>query len=112
VVLASDCYYSGGTIVLDHGLGLFSLYFHLSGFLVKQGDKVERGQHIGKVGATGRATGSHLHMSTRIGATLFNPLSLIKLDLSEGGAPEPAPPEPPAPRVPVDAPQEGAGMAP
>ena len=104
VVLASDCYYSGGTIVLDHGLGMFSLYFHLSGFLIKAGDKVERGQQIGKVGATGRATGSHLHLSTRLGATLFDPLSLINLDLTEGAAPEPASPESSSPRAPVPAP--------
>ncbi|MGA8891345.1 MAG: peptidoglycan DD-metalloendopeptidase family protein, partial [Anaeromyxobacteraceae bacterium] len=61
VVLVRDCFASGKSIAIAHGGGLFSVYFHLSGFDVRHGDRVERGQVIGKVGATGRATGPHLH---------------------------------------------------
>lgn len=55
-----DMYYSGGTLVLDHGYGLTSSFIHLSGALVKEGQRVEAGEAIAKVGATGRATGPHL----------------------------------------------------
>ncbi len=56
----ADMYYSGGTLVLDHGYGLTSSFIHLSGALVKEGQRVEAGDAIAKVGATGRATGPHL----------------------------------------------------
>lgn len=58
-----DFYYSGGTIVLDHGLGLSSTFMHLSKLLVKEGDEVRQGQVIALSGMTGRATGPHLHWS-------------------------------------------------
>ena len=85
VVLAADLYTSGGTIIIDHGLRLFSLYFHLSSFAVARGDKVERGQLIGKVGESGRVTGPHLHLSTKIEGVSFDPLSLLQADLDEEG---------------------------
>lgn len=56
----SDMFYSGGTIILDHGHGLSSSFLHLSEILVKQGDVVKQGDLIAKVGATGRVTGAHL----------------------------------------------------
>jgi len=56
----ADMYYSGGTLVLDHGYGLTSSFIHLSGALVKDGQRVEAGDAIAKVGSTGRATGPHL----------------------------------------------------
>ena len=55
-----DLYYSGGTIVLDHGQGLSSSFLHLSRVTVKEGDIVKQGDKIGEIGATGRATGPHL----------------------------------------------------
>ncbi|MET4693571.1 M23 family metallopeptidase [Endozoicomonas lisbonensis] len=55
-----DLYFSGGTIVIDHGFGISSSYLHLSALSVEEGDTVERGQRIGEIGATGRVTGSHL----------------------------------------------------
>ena len=55
-----DLYYSGGTIVLDHGQGLSSSFLHLSKVTVKEGDIVKQGDKIGEIGATGRATGPHL----------------------------------------------------
>lgn len=61
VVLAhNDMYYTGGTLILDHGHGLTSAFLHLSALSVKRGDVVKRGQRIGSIGATGRATGPHL----------------------------------------------------
>lgn len=68
VVMSSDRYYSGGTLVLDHGGGLFSLYFHLSKRKVRLGAKVRAGQRIGAVGRSGRVTGPHLHLSVGVRA--------------------------------------------
>jgi murein DD-endopeptidase MepM/ murein hydrolase activator NlpD len=79
VVLAAPQYFSGNTVIIDHGLGLFSLLAHLSEFDVRAGDAVEAGQVIGKVGATGRVTGPHLHWSLRLGNTRVDPLSLVYL---------------------------------
>ncbi len=76
VVLAEDLFFTGNTIVVDHGLGLFTLYAHLSGMEVKAGDDVERSQLIGRVGATGRATGPHLHWAVNLGGTRVNPAML------------------------------------
>jgi len=68
VTLVHDnMYYTGGTLMVDHGHGLTTLYIHLSKLYVKKGQHVKRGQRIAAVGATGRATGPHLHW----GANLF-----------------------------------------
>jgi len=83
VVMVSDRYYAGGTVVIDHGLRLFSLYFHLSEFLVEVGDDVEKGQPIGKVGRSGRVTGPHLHLGTRVEGLSFDPLSLLEFDFDD-----------------------------
>lgn len=87
VVLAQNLYTSGGTVIIDHGLRLFSLYFHLSSFAVARGDRVARGQLIGKVGASGRVTGPHLHLSVKLEGVSFDPLSLLRADLEEKGSP-------------------------
>jgi murein DD-endopeptidase MepM/ murein hydrolase activator NlpD len=84
VVLVADHYYSGGTVIIDHGLRLFSLYFHLSEFLVETGDRVKKGQLIGKVGRSGRVTGPHLHLGTRVEGLSFDPLSLLEFDFDNG----------------------------
>ncbi|MFO0779515.1 MAG: peptidoglycan DD-metalloendopeptidase family protein [Nitrospira sp.] len=65
VRLTVEHFFSGKGIFLDHGLGFYSMYFHLSEVLVKEGDVVKAGQIVGRVGATGRATGPHLHWSAR-----------------------------------------------
>jgi murein DD-endopeptidase MepM/ murein hydrolase activator NlpD len=82
VVLASSRYFSGNTVVLDHGLGLFSLFAHLSATSVKIGDMVKTGEEIGKVGATGRVTGPHLHWSVRVNDARVDPLSLLFVSTS------------------------------
>jgi murein DD-endopeptidase MepM/ murein hydrolase activator NlpD len=79
VALAEDLYFSGGTVILDHGSGLFTTYLHLSAIDVRPGDKVAGGQRIGAVGATGRATGPHLHWGARLHRARVNPLDLLKL---------------------------------
>ena len=79
VRLTVDHIFSGKGIYLDHGLGLYSLYFHLSEVLVKDGESVKAGQVIGKVGATGRATGPHLHWGAKVGGAWVNPFSLVNL---------------------------------
>lgn len=65
VVLAADHFYAGNSVFVDHGAGLVSMNFHLDSIAVKTGDEVKRGQTLGKVGSTGRATGPHLHIGLR-----------------------------------------------
>lgn len=77
VVLAAELYFSGNTVILDHGMGLYSLFAHLSRYSVQEGDAVKAGDTLGLVGSTGRATGPHLHWSIRLAATRVDPLSLI-----------------------------------
>ncbi len=77
VVLASGLFFTGNTVVIDHGCGLFTLYVHLSEFGVRQGAWVDRGQEIGKVGMTGRATGPHLHFAVRLGDARIDPAALV-----------------------------------
>lgn len=67
----------GNLITIDHGFGLETRYGHLSKYEVKSGAKVKRGQVIGKVGSTGRATGPHLHYEVRVNGRLLNPLQLL-----------------------------------
>jgi murein DD-endopeptidase MepM/ murein hydrolase activator NlpD len=79
VVLAHDLYYSGGTVVIDHGLGLFSLFAHLSAIDAKEGAPVASGEVVGRVGATGRVTGPHLHWMVRVNGARIDPLALLAL---------------------------------
>jgi len=79
VVLVRDCFASGKSIAVAHGGGLFSVYFHLSAFDVRPGDRVARGQLIGKVGATGRATGPHLHFGIKVDGLYVDPDSVYRL---------------------------------
>jgi murein DD-endopeptidase MepM/ murein hydrolase activator NlpD len=67
----------GNLIIIDHGFGLETRYGHLSGFQVNQGDRVHRGDLIGRLGATGRATGTHLHYEVLANGRLLNPLRLL-----------------------------------
>jgi len=80
VVLASDFYFSGKTVIIDHGLGLFSSYSHLSKLLVKRGERVKAGQVIGLAGSTGLSTGPHLHWAVKINESRVDPLALLELE--------------------------------
>lgn len=77
VVVAQDLYFAGNSVIIDHGYGLYSLFGHLSRIGVTEGTRVERGDVIGDVGATGRVTGPHLHWAVRLGAVSIDPLSLM-----------------------------------
>jgi len=79
VVMLRDTFFGGKMIILDHGQALYSRYLHLSAALVRPGQKVARGQVIGRVGATGRVTGPHLHFDVRFGGARVDPLGWIKL---------------------------------
>jgi murein DD-endopeptidase MepM/ murein hydrolase activator NlpD len=77
VVLASNLYFTGNTVVLDHGGGLLSLFAHLSRVDVRDGESVVKGAVVGAVGATGRVTGPHLHWTVRLHGTRVDPMSLV-----------------------------------
>ena len=96
VVLAQELFFSGNTVVLDHGLGIYTFYAHLSEIDVKVGDDLQPGQVLGKVGATGRVTGPHLHWGLTVERARVNPLQLVKLLEDERESPtrpEPVKPE-------------------
>jgi len=77
VVLAEDLYYTGNTVIIDHGLGLYSVFAHLSAIDVSEGAMVVAGEVVGRSGATGRVTGPHLHWTVRAGGARVDPLSLV-----------------------------------
>jgi murein DD-endopeptidase MepM/ murein hydrolase activator NlpD len=81
VLLARFLYFEGNCVVIDHGQGLLTLYFHLSQIKVKEGDQVKRGEEIGLSGGTGRATGPHLHVAVRWQGTYLDPARLMQLSL-------------------------------
>jgi murein DD-endopeptidase MepM/ murein hydrolase activator NlpD len=74
VALAEDLTVRGKAVIIDHGLGIYSGYYHLSEIAVKAGQKVEQGDLIGKVGSTGLSTGSHLHWEIRVSGVYVDPL--------------------------------------
>lgn len=78
VVLAENLYYSGNTVVIDHGFGIYTLYAHLSEIEVQAGNAVEPAAEIGKVGATGRVTGPHLHWGLTIDHARVNALQIVQ----------------------------------
>jgi murein DD-endopeptidase MepM/ murein hydrolase activator NlpD len=82
VVLARPLYYEGNCVVIDHGLGLFTISMHLRRIFVKEGQHVTLGERIGLSGATGRVTGPHLHWAVRWQDAYLDPAKLLKMDLS------------------------------
>lgn len=78
VVLTGEFYFNGHSVVIDHGAGLFSMYFHLRAVTVSSGESVARGAVVGHVGQSGRATGPHLHWGARLGGARVDPFSLIE----------------------------------
>ncbi len=106
VVLARDAFYSGNTVVVHHGAGLYTAYFHLSKFNVKQGDTVRQGQKLGLVGKTGRVTGPHLHWAVKVSDLYVDGVTLVKqLSFNASGARASAEPASgaPAPAAPANA---------
>ncbi len=81
VAMASDLYMGGKTVIIDHGLGVFSSYGHMSELRVKRGERVKKGQTIGLCGSTGRSTGPHLHWSFRILDARVDPEAMLRLPL-------------------------------
>jgi murein DD-endopeptidase MepM/ murein hydrolase activator NlpD len=79
IAVARDLYFSGNTVIIDHGLGLFSMLAHMSSIDVHEGDHVAAGQVLGRVGATGRVTGPHLHWAVRAGGARIDPLSVLSI---------------------------------
>jgi hypothetical protein len=78
--LVAEHFFAGRNVVLDHGLGLFTLYYHLDATRVAAGDLVAAGQVIGTVGATGRVTGAHLHFGVLLGGARVDPEALLALN--------------------------------
>jgi murein DD-endopeptidase MepM/ murein hydrolase activator NlpD len=81
VVLARKLYFEGNIVVIDHGLGLYTMSMHLSRIDVHEGQHVTTGQIIGLSGATGRVTGPHLHWAVRWHNAYLDPAKLLRLDL-------------------------------
>ncbi len=79
ISLTGPLYFNGNTIFIDHGAGLISMVCHLSAIEVHEGDVVHKGQRIGRVGATGRATGPHLHWSVSLNGARVNPSAVLAL---------------------------------
>lgn len=79
VVIARDLFFSGNTVVIDHGLGVLSLLAHLSRIDVHEGQDIGAGAIVGLVGATGRVTGPHLHWALRVSGARVDPISALEL---------------------------------
>ena len=82
VTMADDLYYSGNTLILDHGMRVFSTFLHMDTITVEVGETVKQGEQIGTIGSTGRSTGPHLDWSINLGKTRLDPQTIIS------GAPE------------------------
>jgi Peptidase family M23 len=77
VVLAEELYFAGNTVIIDHGFGIYTLYGHFSEIDAKVGDEVKVGDVIGKVGATGRVTGPHLHWGLEVDRARVNAMEIV-----------------------------------
>lgn len=83
VALLGEFFFAGRLVALDHGLGLYTLYFHLDGVAVTEGQMVERGETVGTVGTTGRSTGPHLHFAAQLGRARVNPPDLYTIPVRD-----------------------------
>ncbi|MEE2694973.1 MAG: M23 family metallopeptidase [Pseudomonadota bacterium] len=76
-----NMFFTGNTVILDHGVGLISIFAHLNKINVNEGDQIEQGENIGTIGMTGRATGPHLHWGVYLRDVSVDPMSLINFEL-------------------------------
>ncbi len=90
VVLAEALFFSGNTVVIDHGLGVYTFYGHLESISVRAGEMMEAGAELGKVGATGRVTGPHLHWGLTVNEARVNPVEIVRLLGGSQGRPSAA----------------------
>ena len=77
VIMADDLYYSGNTLILDHGMRVFSTFLHMDTITVEVGETVKQGEQIGTIGSTGRSTGPHLDWRINLGNTRLDPQTII-----------------------------------
>jgi murein DD-endopeptidase MepM/ murein hydrolase activator NlpD len=75
-LVAKNMYLMGNTLMIDHGLGVMSIFIHLNSISAKEGEQVEQGEIVARVGKTGRATGPHLHWGISVGTTLIDPVRI------------------------------------
>lgn len=78
VVIAKNRFFAGNSVVIDHGYGLYTQYYHLSKFKVKKGDIVEKGEVLGLAGSTGRSTGPHLHFGVKVQGVTVDPMQFLE----------------------------------
>jgi hypothetical protein len=79
VAFAGEQFFGGRSVVIDHGGGVFSIYYHLKEYSLAEGQEISRGDRVGSVGATGRATGPHLHFGVRVPGGRVDPTRLLAL---------------------------------
>ena len=115
VALRDDFYFSGKSIVLDHGGGVYTMYFHLSEFRVEKHAQVRKGDVIGLAGMTGRVTGPHLHWGARLNGARVDPMELLKIAGRRQEAPPQRLADPPLAEVgseqSAEGPSTGSGQA-
>ena len=89
VVMNEDTFFGGNTVILDHGMGLYTVYMHMQESRVVDGELVAKGEAVGLVGSTGRSTGPHLHYTVKLAASNVNPKTLAELPLGRAQNMEP-----------------------